>query len=229
MSLINDALKKAQRQRTGDPLSAAPMPGGSAGSGGNRGPAASSGGSKQAALIGGGALLGLVIAGGAFLFFRGGDEPSGAPARPESAPAATPAKSEPAPVATAVKEPEKPPPSVPPPTAVRTEEPKPTVAQISAAMPTHAAPVLTVPIATAPAPQPPAEPARPSTRMVNTIEALRVAGIRAAGNDSKVLMNDRVYRIGDMVDYDQGLRLTAATPNSLTFVDATGATYTRNF
>jgi hypothetical protein len=65
--------------------------------------------------------------------------------------------------------------------------------------------------------------------MVNTIEALRVAGIRASGNDSKVLMNDRVYRIGDMIDHDQGLKLTAATANSLTFVDSTGATYTRHF
>ena len=35
MSLINDALKKAQRQRTGGPLDAAPMPGGSTGGGGD--------------------------------------------------------------------------------------------------------------------------------------------------------------------------------------------------
>jgi hypothetical protein len=66
--------------------------------------------------------------------------------------------------------------------------------------------------------------------MIEAIEALRVAGIRVgAGSDAKVLMNDRVYRIGDTVDHALGLKLTGATASSLTFRDGTGAAYTRNF
>jgi hypothetical protein len=68
-----------------------------------------------------------------------------------------------------------------------------------------------------------------SVHMVTIIENLRVAGIRAAGDDSKVLMNDRVYRLNDIIDHDLGIRLTGVTAQSLTFADDSGAVYTRNF
>lgn len=235
MSLINDALKKAQRQLTGDPFSAAPLPGGRASPLTGGPSAAASGAPRPALLLGGGALLGLVLAGGAFLLFRGGEEPPGAPAKSEPAPAATPAKAEPAPAGATAQEPEKHGPAPgPQPPVPRPADPKESLAQTPA---TASQPVLTAPLPNAPAPaasaaaapKSPAEAPRPSTRMVNAIEALRVAGIRAAGNDSKVLMNDRVYRIGDTVDYELGIKLTAATASSLTFVDPTGATYTRYF
>ncbi|HYD84004.1 MAG TPA: hypothetical protein VEA63_08115, partial [Opitutus sp.] len=61
------------------------------------------------------------------------------------------------------------------------------------------------------------------------IDALRVTGIRASGNDSKVLMNDRVYRVNDIVDRTLGLKLIKVAPDSLTFSDPTGATYTKIF
>jgi hypothetical protein len=106
--------------------------------------------------------------------------------------------------------------------------------------------VLTVPVpppapvvaaAPAPAPAAPAPPPAvpsgppppPGSRFVAAADSFRVVGIRVAGTDSKVLMNDRVYRFGDMVDHDLGIRLTGATANSLTFTDGTGASYTRYF
>jgi hypothetical protein len=59
------------------------------------------------------------------------------------------------------------------------------------------------------------------------IDNLKVAGIRASATDSKVLMNDRVYRLGDIVDHEMGLKLVGITSNSLTFEDEKGGRYTR--
>jgi hypothetical protein len=42
-------------------------------------------------------------------------------------------------------------------------------------------------------------------------------------------MNDRVYRNGDIVEYELGLKLIEITANSLTFENESGARYTRNF
>lgn len=56
-----------------------------------------------------------------------------------------------------------------------------------------------------------------------------MTGVRAAGADSKVLMNDRVYHVNDMVDYELGLRLTSVTTSALTFVDENGLVYTKTF
>ncbi len=56
-----------------------------------------------------------------------------------------------------------------------------------------------------------------------------MAGIRASATDSKVLMNDRVYRLGTIVEHEMGLKLTGITANSLTFEDERGGTYTRTF
>ena len=54
-------------------------------------------------------------------------------------------------------------------------------------------------------------------------------GIRSSGNESKVLMNDRVYRVNDIVDRNLGVKLTKVAPDSLTFTDANGATYVKYF
>jgi len=42
-------------------------------------------------------------------------------------------------------------------------------------------------------------------------------------------MSDRVYRTGDIVAYELGLKLVEITANSLTFENESGARYTRNF
>jgi len=66
-------------------------------------------------------------------------------------------------------------------------------------------------------------------RILTFIDAIRVAGIRSSGAESKVLMNDRVYRLNDMVDYTLGIRLTKVATDGLTFTDANGTTYVKNF
>ncbi|HZL45468.1 MAG TPA: hypothetical protein VFC28_04515 [Opitutaceae bacterium] len=61
------------------------------------------------------------------------------------------------------------------------------------------------------------------------LENARVAGVRVAGDDSKVLMNDRVYRVNDVVNVELGLRLTGVGTSALTFVDEDGRVYTKTF
>ena len=65
--------------------------------------------------------------------------------------------------------------------------------------------------------------------MIGVIEHYRVGGIRVSGTESKVLMNDKVYRLNDIVDFELGIRLTGIEPKALTFEDARGAVHTRNF
>jgi hypothetical protein len=101
-------------------------------------------------------------------------------------------------------------------------------------------------VATAPLPAPPhVEPAMaPSTTpppsladappkvdegIYQYVDALRVTGVKAAGNDSRVLMNDRVYRVNDIVERNLGVRLIKVETNTLTFSDANGAIYVKNF
>ena len=42
-------------------------------------------------------------------------------------------------------------------------------------------------------------------------------------------MNDRVYRVNDIVDRSLSLRLTKVEPGILTFTDANGMTYVKYF
>jgi hypothetical protein len=75
----------------------------------------------------------------------------------------------------------------------------------------------------------PTPPRRLDARATTYIDNIRVAGIRASATDSKVLMNDRVYRAGDLVEHEMGLKLIGITSSSLTFEDPNGGQYTRNF
>lgn len=61
------------------------------------------------------------------------------------------------------------------------------------------------------------------------LDRLHVTGIRSSGAESKVLMNDRVYRVNDVVDRALGLKLVKVSPDTLTFEDANGLTYTKTF
>lgn len=234
MSLINEALKKAQKQRTGEtpPLAAMPAIGGeSATRIARRGQPA--GLNTLLVRLGLGAVVLVVVIAGLVLFLRQ-PTPSvpvataprpAAPATtklPLSAPAAAPA------AATTT-----PPSAVPPaqfvlniPAASAAKEP--------------AVPVTTAKAEPSPAPPPvapkvepavktPAGPPKMDIKGITYIETLRVTGIRASATDSKVLMNDRVFRVGNIVEHSLGLKLTEITANSLTFEDEQGARYTRNF
>lgn len=218
MSLINDALKKAQRQRTGDhsPTAQPPMPGG--GPVPARPARTGNGSNPQLLLIGAGALLGLAIAGGTVFFLRD-NRPASEPVPVAPVENATPTKVAAEPPATLL----------PPSTSAVAPKTEPTVVTKTEPAPDAiaAAPIAAnEPVTAKPAPEAPP----PSLRMIEAVEALRVAGIRAsAGSDAKVLMNDRVYRLGDTVDHALGIKLTGVTASSLTFRDPSGATYTRNF
>lgn len=226
MSLINDALKKAQRQR-GDSTppspsapSAAPMPGPLSAAPSRRATPASR---PQLLLLGVGTLLGLALALGAVFLLRQPEPPASAMPPAPAAASATPELAR-----TAAAEPAA---SLP----VTASSLTPTKAEEAPLLtvstrPSEPVPALS-PVATAPAASPatPATPPRASLTMIQTIEAFRIAGVRASGADSKVLMNDRVYRIGDTVDHTLGIRISAVTANSITFVDEAGAAYTRNF
>lgn len=231
MSLINDALKKAQRQRgdTAAPaptaLSAAPMPGPlSAAPSRNPSPASR----PQFLLIGAGAALGLLLSLGAIFLFR----PSASePAAPAPTSAAAPAEQPPASTATT---------SQPPAAVAQTSHtaapaaPAPSLPSVNTPPPVREEPQI-ITVSTQPAAplqetaKPAGPPPRPALQLIHAVEAFRIAGVRASGADSKVLMNDRVYRIGDVVDHALGIRITAVTANSVTFADESGATCTRNF
>jgi hypothetical protein len=61
------------------------------------------------------------------------------------------------------------------------------------------------------------------------IDAMRITGVRPAGTDSRVLMNERVYRLNDIVERSLSLRLTKVEADHLTFTDASGANYVKYF
>lgn len=246
MSLINDALKKAQRQRTGGAEPSPDAAGSPTPADGTRRPTSST----PWLLLVGGAVLGVVLAVGAFILWpRSAATPAQtaavtpAPATTATAPATQPANppvatvtpAQPAEVTTATAPAVQPAVALPiaaTPAPVETTPAPTTPATVTLQVPVPAPAVAATEPAkkpATPAPAAPAEPAGPSAAFVNTVLSLRVAGIRFAGADSKVIMNDRVFRIGDMVEVNAGIRLTGVTPDSLTFVDLSGATYTRRF
>ena len=185
MSLINNALKKAQRQRS-EGAASAPTPGGSSHRPSRRGKAMPA---QTLLLIVAGACVVVALSVAATVYFLRDLNP---PETIDSVIASTP-------VAPAEVEPEP-------------------------------APEEIVPQFPEPQPEPlPTPVARPDVAVYTFIDQLQVMGVRFSGASSKVLMNDRVYRVNDIVDRTLGLRLTAVTSDRLTFVDANGASYTKNF
>ena len=233
MSLINDALKKAQKQRTGGApdLTKLPNIGGEA-------PARIAKRDKPPAFnslilwVGAGPATVLVLAVGGFFLIRWMMRP------PEAQPSTatltkqaivagqvTPGAKEtpfPAAVQTAVPATTAPTPAVvtvkAPPVSEVAVETKPVEVAPPVSTPSPIEETKPVIAATAP---------RMGPKAVAFIDALHVAGVRASGTDSKVLMNDRVYRIGDTVEHVLGLKLADITAESLTFEDENGARYTR--
>lgn len=243
MSLINDALKKAQKQRTGE-TDSTPAVGG-----GDPGPRVVRRGKPAgpSPLVLGGIGLGavaIIAVAVVFIMRRPAAEP--APAKPApvvQAPLTQPAATQPAMVQAPVQKPVEvapqpvvqAPPVVAPPVhqpvqVVTVASPKPEPVQPKAE-PVVTTTVVTPPVITVPTTEAarPAAPGKLEPRAITFIESIRVAGIRASGSDRKVLMNDRVYRLGDLVEPEMGLTLVGIAFNALTFQDEKGAKYTRNF
>jgi hypothetical protein len=235
MSLINDALKKAQKQRTGEapPLASMPSVGGeSAHRIAKRAKPAGFNTLLARAGIGAGVLVVLLIGGYFVLRSPPADKPGVAGPLPES-----PAKPALPPVATAPATTNAvTPASFTLPVATKIEAP---VAKAEAPAPVVTAPApSTPPVRQASTPTPEAKPstaaalppaAKLEPRAIQFIENIKVAGIMARASDAKVLMNDRVYRVGSLVDAELGLKLVEITANSLTFEDDRGGRYTRTF
>jgi hypothetical protein len=227
MSLINDALKKAQN-RQGTPAPATPGTPGPA-----QVPGQSSGQKKTLArgfFVGALATLLVVaasVAGTVLLLKK--DEPP--PAKPAPAPAAaviSPAPPSPAPIQ---------PVSAPVTPAVTTVVAATTPAADTSPPPrAPMAPVppvqppQTPPASTTPSPaEPPAPAIRLGTRIQAVVDRLRVTSIRISDTGNKAILNDRLFRVNDLVEPALGLRLTDIQPHLLTFTDETGATYLRRF
>jgi hypothetical protein len=134
-------------------------------------------------------------------------------------------------------------PTARPPAAPPAVEPAPASSTPVAATPSPNAPA--VPSTTAPTPvsAPPAvaaersapaqlpvapSPPRLDERAILFVDAIKVAGVRAAGTESRVLLNDRVFRINEIVERNFGLRLSKVESNTLTFTDANGAVYVKH-
>ncbi|GAB5560446.1 MAG: hypothetical protein SynsKO_20930 [Synoicihabitans sp.] len=71
--------------------------------------------------------------------------------------------------------------------------------------------------------------ARPDAAVVAFLESARVTGVRASATDPKVLMNNRVYRLNDVVSRDLQLRVTFIESRELKFTDSQGFVYTKQF
>jgi len=61
------------------------------------------------------------------------------------------------------------------------------------------------------------------------VDSLRVTGVRAAGTDSKALVDGHIYRVNDVLDRALGIRLVQVDPDHLTLVDSQGVTYIKSF
>lgn len=205
MSLINEALKKAQRERSGTPSGAMP----NTGDFDQR--AAPPKRTQSLILIVGGAAALVVLSVGITVYLV---------SRPPVAAPSTP--------------------------VVATPEPVAAVEPVAVAEPVAAAPIITLAIpaiekasdqvppaavvTAAPVEAVPVAPARqPELHIQLFVDAIRVMGIRSSGGESKVLMNDRVYRVNDIVDRVLVLKLVKVEPEMLTFTDANGMVYTKSF
>jgi hypothetical protein len=232
MSLINDALKKTQRMRSDPADSGSTVVGG--GYAGPRG--RSSSGPSVGLMIGGGVLLVAVAIGGTILLLKSKSS-SSTTANVASAPVVAPVNVvTPAPIASA-------PLASAPVTSGPASGPAPLIVlpkieSTPTAMPA-AAPVA---VAAAPAPELTAAPtpapvaattANPNAKakvdVATFIDAIHVTGVRFSEGSSKVLMNDHVYKVNDVVERVLNIKLIEVGTDSLTFIDENGAVYKKSF
>lgn len=63
------------------------------------------------------------------------------------------------------------------------------------------------------------------TQIQDIVDAYSVQGIRKAGQDTRVFLNGKIRRIGEVVDLEHDLRLIGFTDNDLVFRTPDGRTY----
>ncbi len=227
MSLINEALKKAQRDRHLESLP--PIPGGG-GRPGRRGRGMST---QTMVLIGAaGVSLFVVAVVGAVLLINREPPPKSAVVvvkatpKPTNEPAAAnsplivlPVQTKPSPTPSVVAPAltATPPPATPPPASTPAREPP--------------APIAITLAPALPAPTRPPESASDKfdERLQALVDSWKVTAVRNSGNESKLFMNGSVYRVDDVIDRSSRLRLTKVTPTALTFTDANGIDYVKRY
>jgi hypothetical protein len=214
MSLINDALRKAQQERLNQsrttpgqapvdyaeqPLSNRPQASG-----------LSKGLALGAAITAIGAAIVILV-----VSFTGQDTPQNptAPVRVANQSAALPP---PAP-APAPESPPVEPPSPPPPPAVATTAPEPVENN-------------TTPPADAAAPIPRIGLLTPEQiRIRDHVNSLRITGVRGTGTAGRAMIAGRLYREGDIIEPELGIVLERIEATSLVFTDMTGYEFRISF
>ena len=214
MSLINDALKKAARLRAEEQAGMPPpMPGGGHGRiSRQREPIRT-----QTVVLIAGAAVALVVVSAVITGILVTAKPE-----PKAAVAAKPA-----------------------PEALATPAPQKVVVQVPSIVVPASAPAAAPPTPAPTAPARATEAAPPVVRVAEPaaapshharndlvqgiVDRLHVSGARAAGADSKALVDGHVYRVNDIVDRTVGLRLVKVEPDRLMLVDAAGDTYEKSY
>lgn len=224
MSLINDALKKAARQRAEEQADVvAPMPGG-----GNRHAPGSGGPMRtQTMVLIGAAAVALIVVSAVVtgVFVAGKSEQKTGTMAPVPTPTPSPQK-------VVVQSP-----VIAIPQVLQTSTPSPT--PVAATKPASApvlhplpaarqvpSPVISAPAAAASVAS---APESHNDLIQGIIDRYRISGVRAAGLDSKALVDGHVYKVNDLIDKSLGLKLVKVESDHLTFVDAQGETYVRSF
>jgi hypothetical protein len=69
----------------------------------------------------------------------------------------------------------------------------------------------------------------PNPEVVAYVDSIKVTGIRTSNGRSRVLMNNKVYKTGEIVNRSLGLKLTDVRPDELVFEDAEKNIYTAHF
>ena len=220
MSLINEALKKAQRQRSDEPAGMAYAT--------ERGePRPQPKTTQTIVLIAAGAAVLVVFSVVITVYLLNRTPVAATPPLAVAATAKTPPVADVSAPSPVIVPPVITPPPVPAETKAAVEA---TPAVVAATAPTTPAPAPTV-AAAAPIAIPPIAPAerQPELQIQLFVDSIRVMGIRSQGGESKVMMNDRVYRVNDIVDRTHALKLVKVEPELLTFTDPNGMVYTKPF
>jgi len=76
---------------------------------------------------------------------------------------------------------------------------------------------------------PPVQVNRPDPDVLAYVNTIKVRGIRVADGESKVLMNNKVYKTGEIVNYDLNVKLSEVSGEELIFEDVQGNTYIARF
>lgn len=66
------------------------------------------------------------------------------------------------------------------------------------------------------------------SRIQDLVDSFSVQGIRKAGSDTRVFLNGKIRRIGDIVDIENGLKLVGFTETNLVFKSRSGITFQKS-